>query len=104
MGNGSQQLLYLVHKLLVGPGSRVLGYTPQYSSYCSDVLFCGSRYRGVKAGDNYCFDAQGLVRELSFEDTLVYLDTPNNPTGQVIPMEQLEAIVQAAEQKSVCVN
>lgn len=25
LGNGSQQLLYLVNKLLVGPGSRVLG-------------------------------------------------------------------------------
>lgn len=48
LGNGSQQLLYLVNKLLVGPGSRVLGYTPQYSSYCSDVLFCGGQYRGAK--------------------------------------------------------
>lgn len=103
LGNGSQQLLYLVNKLLVGPGSRVLGYTPQYSSYCSDVLFCGGQYRGAKTGDNYCFDARGLLRELSSDDTLVYLDNPNNPTGQVIPMEQLEAIVQAAEKKSVCV-
>lgn len=103
LGNGSQQLLYLVNKLLVGPGSRVLGYTPQYSSYCSDVLFCGGQYRGAKTGENFRFDAQGLLRELSSEDTLVYLDNPNNPTGQVIPMEQLEAIVQAAEKKSVCV-
>lgn len=64
---------------------------------------CGGQYRGAKTGDNYCFDARGLLRELSSDDTLVYLDNPNNPTGQVIPMEQLEAIVQAAEKKSVCV-
>ena len=103
LGNGSQQLLYLVNKLLVGPGSRVLGYTPQYSSYCSDVLFCGGSYRATETAENYRFDGAALIAQLTGEDTLVYLDNPNNPTGQCISPEEVENVVRAAEERNVCV-
>lgn len=102
-GNGSQQLIYLVNKLLVAPGSRVLGFAPQYSSYCSDVLFCGGEYRAVRPGGSAAFHPDALLAELFADDTLVYIDNPNNPTGQLIPLDQIEAVVARAKTLGVAV-
>lgn len=103
LGNGSQQLLYLVNKLLIERGSRVLGYAPQYSSYGSDVLFCGGDYWTCRMGENYQFEFRRLTEQMESADTLVYLDNPNNPTGQSIPLEQVEYIVREAAKENICV-
>ncbi|MBC5689454.1 aminotransferase class I/II-fold pyridoxal phosphate-dependent enzyme [Mediterraneibacter sp. NSJ-55] len=103
LGNGSQQLLYLVNKLLIEQGTRVLGYAPQYSSYCSDVLFCGGIYRACPMGENYRFELKRFTEQIEQTDTLIYLDNPNNPTGQCIPLEQIEYIVREAAKDNICV-
>lgn len=103
LGNGSQQLLYLVNKLLIDPGCRVLGYAPQYSSYCSDVLLCGGQYRAAATEENGKFSGATLLEELTDEDTLIYLDNPNNPTGQCLPLDEVAHIARVAAAKGVCV-
>ena len=103
LGNGSQQLLYLVNKLLIEQGTNVLGYAPQYSSYCSDVLFCGGIYRACPMGENYRFELKRFTEQIEQTDTLIYLDNPNNPTGQCIPLEQIEYIVREAAKDNICV-
>lgn len=103
LGNGSQKLIFLVNKLLIERRRRVLGYVPQYSSYCSDILFCGGDYRAVRLSGDYRFNADALIAAMTPEDTLVYIDNPNNPTGQVITLSDVEKVVRRAQELGVCV-
>ena len=99
LGNGSQQLLYLVNKLLIEQGTNVLGYAPQYSSYCSDVLFCGGIYRACPMGENYRFELKRFTEQIEQTDTLIYLDNPNNPTGVVYSEETIKKLAAIMEAK-----
>ena len=41
--------------------------------------------------------AEALIRAIDRSTALVYLDRPNNPTGSMLPMEQVEAILATAQ-------
>lgn len=103
--DGSIGAIYLVNRLFLEPGDSVLGYVPQFSEYGTDVRMHGCDFDVValKPEDNYRFDAGGVIAALRPEHKLVYIDNPNNPTGQVIPLDDISRVLDAAEKLDVCV-
>lgn len=102
---GTFGVIERLHKLFVDENSSVLGYCPQFSDYMQDVACCGGTYTYVslKKEHNYRFNAEELISALQPALSLVYLDNPNNPTGQVIPLTDIQSVVKAAEKLGVCV-
>ena len=105
LADGSISAIYLVNRLFLEAGDRVLGYTPQFSEYGTDVRMRGCEFDSValKAEDNYRFSAADMVAALRPEHKLVYMDNPNNPTGQIIPLDQISEVLKAAEKMNICV-
>ncbi len=105
IGTGSIGLLELINKTFVTNGSKVLGYTPQFSDYISDVKSLGGIYDSYKLGADvkFKFDADELIKKITPELSLIYIDNPNNPTGQIIPLEDIERIARYADPMGVCV-
>ena len=103
--DGSVSGLYLINRLFLEEGDRVLGYVPQFSEYETDVKMYGCHFDGVplKKESNYKFSAEDVIAALKEEHKLVYLDNPNNPTGQIIPLAEIEKILQAAQKMGVAV-
>ena len=103
--DGSVAGLYLVNRLFLEPGDRVLGYVPQFSEYETDVKMRGCLFDAVplRAEDGYRFDPDAFIAALRPEHKLAYLDNPNNPTGQVIPLAAIEKILRAAAALNVAV-
>ncbi|NLW78627.1 MAG: histidinol-phosphate aminotransferase family protein [Ruminococcaceae bacterium] len=104
VGAGSFGILERIIQLFLGRGDTVLGYAPQFSDILLAVNACGGRYiyHPLSPEDGYRFSAEGLAALLSPAVKLVYLDNPNNPTGQVIPVEAIDAIAHAAAQTDSC--
>ncbi len=102
---GTFGVIERLNKLFIDTDSIVLGYCPQFSDYMQDVTACGGRYEYVslKPENNYRFIAGDLLAALHPRYKLVYLDNPNNPTGQVIPLDEIESIVQEAETMGIAV-
>lgn len=92
-------------KLLVEPGSRVLGYAPQFSDFEHEMVQRGARYEHIplSPGSNYRFCSAELIAAIRPDHRLVYVDNPNNPTGQVIARAEIEAVVAAAAELRVAV-
>jgi len=105
LGAGSAGFLEKVNNLLIGPGTRVLGYSPQFTSYISGIWACGADYdyAALRPEAAFAFTATDILDRLTAEYTLVYLDNPNNPTGQIIDLADIEAIVAAAAALNVAV-
>lgn len=103
--DGSISGLYTINRLFLEPGDRVLGCVPQFSEYGSDVLMHGCAFDSVplKAENNYKFSAEDMLAALKPEHKMVYLDNPNNPTGQIVPLAELERLLQAAQAQGTAV-
>jgi len=105
IGNGSMDLIERINKMFIDKNSKVLGYCPQFPDYVGDVLCCNGIYEYVylKMENNYKFTENHLLSALNRDYTLIYIDNPNNPTGQVIPISVIKDIVEAARELDVCV-
>jgi histidinol-phosphate aminotransferase len=98
LGDGSIELIYKINKLFVDNQSLVLGYSPQFSDYVDDVQANGGIYESyiLEGSNNFRMDPEQFMDRMDRGHSLFYLDNPNNPTGQVIDVEDLEKIVTKA--------
>lgn len=100
MGCGSIDLLLNIDNLFINRDKKVLGYSPQFSAYVDDVNLKEATYIPVNMSkdDNYKINVDLMCKEIEDQKPdLVYLDNPNNPTGQILSKEQLEKIYASAE-------
>ena len=105
IANGAMIVLERVNKIFIESGAKVLGYSPQFTEYGTDVEACGGRYEAVilEPGERFKFHVERLLARISEDYSLVYIDNPNNPTGQVISLGQIEEIIRQANKKGVVV-
>lgn len=102
---GASAALERLNKIFIEPGSKVLGYSPQFTEYVTEVEACGGKYEAVVLNpeEDFKFYVERLLARIGEEYCLIYIDNPNNPTGQVIDLEEIEKIIQQAKTKDVAV-
>lgn len=95
---GSMDGIRIVSRLFLERGDRVLGNIPTFNAAESEIKLCGAAYDGVQleSKNNYAFDCDVFSKTLSRQHKMVFIDNPNNPTGQVIPLAEIRKIVEAA--------
>lgn len=94
--NGSNEVLQQVLQAFGGPGRTLLSFTPTYSMY--PLLAAGTQtgWIPVPRADDFTVDPDAAVRAVREHDPdLVFLCRPNNPTGTGMPLEFVEAVVDA---------
>lgn len=100
---GSIDSIAKINKLFIDVGTPVLGYTPQFPDFQSDVESLGGIYESVEMnGNNGRFNASLFLDHLQSKYVMAYIDNPNNPTGQVIPIETIMTIAQKAADLNIC--
>ena len=94
----------IMYKLLDIP-CGMLGYGPQFNEIPSEMQFAGGIYKGIPMTDNFDFPFDEIMTEIATKGTyaVIYIDNPNNPTGQIISLDKIEKIVSLAAQNGVCV-
>lgn len=104
-GHGGMGVCELINKILLNEKSNVLGYCPQFADYILDVEKCSANYNCVplKEENNYKFDVEEFVKEINMEYDVIYIDNPNNPTGQIIDINKVEKIVKKANELDIAV-
>lgn len=102
---GSMLALDAITRVFVAEGSKVLGFMPQFVEFVACVNGMAGVYEDVKMleSPNCKFDAEKIIAALTDEHVLVYIDNPNNPTGQVIPLAEIEKVLIAAQKTGAAV-
>ena len=105
IGRGAIDILAGVNNIFLQEGAEVLGYSPQFMGYVSNIRACGAKYETVilRPEENFKFHAERLLERIRPEHSLIYIDNPNNPTGQVISLNAVEAVVRETRNKDVAV-
>ncbi|WP_293768796.1 histidinol-phosphate transaminase [uncultured Corynebacterium sp.] len=95
--NGSNEVLQQLLQAFGGPGRTALGFTPSYSMH--PILCAGTQTRFIECprGEDFRIDeATALAAIAEHQPDVVFVTTPNNPTGDVTPIELVEKILDAA--------
>lgn len=104
-GSGSIDIIYKINKLFLDNESKVLGYSPQFSDYVDDIKSYGGIYDYylMTMENNFKFMLEKFLEKVDRNHKLIYIDNPNNPTGQIIPLSSIEDIIKKAQSLGVCV-
>ena len=98
-GAGSSDLIFLGLRHWLCPESRVLILDPMYGEYAhvlERVVGCKVDRLTLSRANNYAVERERLAAHLRSGYDWVVLVNPNSPTGQHVPLEQLEAVLRAA--------
>jgi len=90
-GNGSDELLAILSRCLVGKGDRVVYPIPTYTLY--DTLI--AIQEGEKVTVNYSPDFTLPEEIFSEMGALTILANPNSPSGTLLPLEQIERLARS---------
>ena len=95
--NGSNEVLFHILQAFGGPGRTVLGFTPSYSMHPLITRSTGADWVEVPRGEGFAITAEAAWRAIDEHDPdVVFLCTPNNPTGNRTPLDVIEAVCDAA--------
>ena len=93
LGCGSMAVLLSLLRVLARPGGAMRGMAPQFPDFALHARFGGLETRHVDLkGPDYLLDPEALGAALEPDLSLVYLDRPHNPTGQVLSLEEVDRL------------
>ncbi|MDA8210463.1 MAG: histidinol-phosphate transaminase [Clostridia bacterium] len=103
-GNGSDELILSLLLAFGGPGSRVIIPVPTFGMYKMASLMTGAEPVEVPLKEDYSLDVQRVKAELAKAGSrVVFLCSPNNPTGNRIPDDEVREICRAAAENAVVI-
>lgn len=94
LGNGSDEAIDLVFRIFCEPGvDNVVAIDPTYGMYqvCADVN--NVEYRKVLLDEQFQFSADSLLAAADEHTKLIFLCSPNNPTGNSLRRSEIEQLL-----------
>jgi histidinol-phosphate aminotransferase len=92
-GHGSNTLIDLIVRLFVGPGDEVINSVPTFDIYRFSTEICGGTVVNINRDDNFAIDVKRIKAAISHKTKLIFLATPNNPTGNIVPLQDIQEII-----------
>jgi len=95
----------LVMRTIIDPGDEIISPDPGYVAYEADIVFAGGVPVPVPTFAQYNFGVRAaeIAAAITPRTKLILLGNPNNPTGAVIPREELEGIAKLAVEHDLIV-
>jgi histidinol-phosphate aminotransferase len=95
--NGSNEILQQLLQAFGGPGRVALGFTPAYSMHPLISVGTGTRWIDGRRGDDFDLTVESAVTQVrTHRPDVVFLCSPNNPTGTALPLDIVAAVADAA--------
>lgn len=95
--NGSNEILQQILQAFGGPGRTALGFTPSYSMH--PIISDGTQttWLDARRAADFSLDVAAAVGEIAAQrPNVVFVTSPNNPTGGSVSITDLRRILDAA--------
>ena len=90
LGNGSDEAIDLVLRVFCTPGrDNVIVLVPSYGMYSVAAAVNDIECRPFMLGEDFSLDTAGLLAVADDNTKLIFLCSPNNPSGNAFPRGQL---------------
>ena len=94
LGVGSDEPIDLIIRIFCEPkANNIVAIDPTYNMYkvCADIN--DVEYRNVLLNDDFSLDAERLLARVDEQTNVIFLCSPNNPSGNVLNREEVRKIL-----------
>ncbi len=103
VGNGSNELIQASLTVLLEAGDVTVAPAPTFALYRLLTAVLGGRYVPVPLRDDFSYDVDALVEAARREPAkVVVVNSPNNPTGSVLPEGAVERLLAETSAFIIC--
>ncbi len=106
-GQGTIGCIRGIFNIILNKNSKVLGIAPGFPRIVSEVeLHQGIfEYCNLDKANSYKFNSNSVIEKINSNENydIIYIDNPNNPTGQIISVMEIENIVKKCKEKDIFV-
>ena len=94
LGNGSDEAIDLVYRVFCVPGkSNAVSMAPSYGMYGVAAATNDVEFRKVQLKTDFSLDTDAMLAAADSDTRLMFLCTPNNPSGNSFPKEQIVSLL-----------
>lgn len=95
LGNGSDEAIDLVYRVFCEPGeSNTVSIAPSYGMYEVAAAMNDVEFRKVRLRPDFSMDTEAMLAATDSKTRLMFICSPNNPTGNSFPAEQIEDLLE----------
>ncbi len=95
--NGSNEILQQLLQAFGGPGRSAIGFVPSYSMHPIIADGTLTRWLAVHRGSDFGLDvAVATAAVAEHQPDVVFIASPNNPSGQSVSLDDLRTLLEAA--------
>ncbi len=95
LGNGSDEAIDLMFRIFCTPGrDNAVAIVPSYGMYTVAADINDIQVRGVPLGPDFSLPVEALLSAADEKTKLLFLCSPNNPSGNAFPREQILELVE----------
>jgi len=87
-GNGSDEIIQIIARALLRPGFNTVMAVPTFPQYKHNAIIEGAEIREIPLQDGN-HDLDQMLKAIDEKTNVVWVCSPNNPTGTYIPEERL---------------
>ncbi|MER5254860.1 histidinol-phosphate transaminase [Streptomyces sp. NPDC002855] len=96
--NGSNEVIQQLLQTFGGPGRTAIGFEPSYSMHGLIARGTGTGWISGPRGDDFTIDVEAATRTIAENrPDVVFITTPNNPTGNAVSGDTVLALYEAAQ-------
>ena len=102
---GAGEAIILTLMVLVNEGDEVILPNPSWPNYLGQIINVGGKPVPVltKEEEGFVLKADAIKKVISEKTKVIIINSPSNPTGSVIPKEELIAIGKLAKENDIVV-
>ena len=94
LGNGSDEPIDLMYRAFCEPGvDNVVSIDPTYGMYQVAADINNIKVKRVLLTPDFQLDINALLKAVDANTKLMFLCSPNNPTGNCFPVEEIETLL-----------
>lgn len=103
---GATAAIFTAVRTFIGPGDNAIVISPAYAIFANAVVMCGGEPRAVplqRNGARFVLDVDRVKRAIDARTRLLIVNSPSNPTGWVMTVDEQRELCELAELQDVVI-
>jgi histidinol-phosphate aminotransferase len=94
VGNSSDEVMDRITRLFLEKGDKAVTFSPTFSVFRYCVKYEGAEYVAIPLQNGFKLDVKAMLEAFEPKAKLLYLCSPNNPTGNQLEQDEVEALIE----------
>lgn len=93
--NGADELITLISEAFLEQGDEIVVPDPSFSEYDFGAHIMGAEVVKVPFADGFSFDVDAMIAAVTDKTKIIYICSPNNPTGTYMKKQDVQQLLDA---------